>query len=93
MLTKAEQKRLDANLTVIRDYLTEQFPGYVLTEVTDLAYQKFALTNAKLDTHYKVKVVWSRLADPASTPAKIQADLERDDVARHMREANDYFMW
>lgn len=93
MPTKAEQKRIESNLNVIRDYLTKQFPGYVLTEVTDLGYQKFAVMNAKLDTHYKLKVTWDRLADRGRTSAQIQAELEKDDVAGRMRQATDYFIW
>ena len=57
-------------------------------------YHMFIVTNVELYETYKLKVSGPRLSDQSHTSAKIQAELESDDVARRMIEANgDYFYW
>ena len=90
-----EQERIEANLDIIRTYLKDKFPSYTLKEVSGLnEYHMFIVTNVELYETYKLKVSGPRLSDQSNTSAKIQAGLDRDDVARRMIEANgDYYYW
>jgi hypothetical protein len=95
MSTPADQERIEANLGVIRTYLQNKFPSYTLKEVSGLdEYHMFIVTNVELYETYKLKVSGPRLSDQSNTPAKTQAALDSDDVARKMIEANgNYFYW
>jgi hypothetical protein len=88
----AEQERIESNLDIIRTYLHYKFPNYTLKEVSGLdEYHMFIVTNVELYETYQLKVSGIRLSD---SPSKIQAELDGDDVARKMIEANgDYFYW
>ena len=90
-----EQERIEANLDIIRTYLKNKFLNYTLKEVSALSeYYMFIVTNVELYESYKLKVSVARLSDSSSTQAKTQAELDSDDVARRMIEANgDYFYW
>ena len=89
-----EQRRIGENLSVIRDYLRNHFPDYVLTELEDKRlFQEFSVMNANLGTHYKLKVLWPRLLNPRSTPTTIQAELERENVAGKMVQTPHYIIW
>jgi len=49
MSDTTEQKRIDANLGIIRAYLKENFPNYTIDEDSDLnVCHKFIVTNVKL---------------------------------------------
>ena len=90
-----ERERIEINLEIIRTYLKNKFLSYTLKEVSGLdEYHMFIVTNVELYETYKLKVSGPRLSDQSHTSAKIQAELESDDVARRMIEANgDYFYW
>lgn len=90
-----EQERIEANLGIIRTYLQNKFLSYTLKEVSGLdEYHMFIVTNVELYETYQLKVSGPRLSDERNTPAKTQAALDNDDVARKMIEANgDYFYW
>ena len=90
-----EQERIEINLDIIRTYLKNKFLNYTLKEVSGLnEYHMFIVTNVELYETYKLKVSGPRLSDQSNTSAKIRAELESDDVARRMIEANgDYFYW
>ncbi len=90
-----EQERIEANLGIIRTYLQNKFLNYALKEVSGLdEYHMFIVTNVELYETYQLKVSGPRLSDQSNTPAKTQAELDSDDVARKMIEANgDYFYW
>lgn len=95
MSDTAEQKRIDANLGIIRAYLKENFPNYTIDEDSDLnVCYKFIVTNVELYKTYKLTVGGPRLSDKSNTTTKIQAELYSYDVARGMIEANGaYFYW
>ncbi len=95
MSNLGEQERIEANLDIIRTYLKNKFPNYTLKEVSGLnEYHMFIVTNVELYETYKLKVSGPRLSDQSHTSEKTQAELDRDDVARKMIEANgDYFYW
>lgn len=90
-----EQERIEANLGIIRTYLQNKFLNYTLKEVSGLdEYHMFIVTNVELYETYQLKVSGPRLSDQSNTPAKTQAELDSEDVARKMIEANgDYFYW
>ncbi len=92
MSNPGEQERIEANLDMIRTYLKNKFLNYTLKEVSGLnEYHMFIVTNVELYETYQLKVSEARLS---GSPSKIQAELNGDDVARKMIEANgDYFYW
>jgi len=94
MLPQAEQKRIEANLAVIRAYLKKNFPDCVLTEIPEEGiFYKFAVMNQNLGKHYKLNILRMRLSDHGNTSASIQTELESHNVAGRMVQATDYFMW
>ncbi|MGC4096178.1 MAG: hypothetical protein QM706_03600 [Nitrospira sp.] len=95
MAYSGEHEWIEANVDVIRIYLKNKFLHYTLKEVSGLnEYHMFIVTNVELYESYKLKVSGHRLSDPEHTPAKTRAELDHDDVARKMIEANgDYFYW
>lgn len=90
-----EQKRIEANVAVIRAYLEEKFPTCELHEKRALsAYVDFIVTCPALGKSYKLRVGGGRLSDKSSTPERIRIELRSDDVAARMIEAgSDGFYW
>ena len=86
---------MEATVAIIRTYLKNRFPNYTLKEVSGLnEYHMFIVTNVELYETYQLKVSGPRLSDQRNTVARIQAELDSDDVVRKMIEANgDYFYW
>ena len=95
MSHSADQERIESHVDIIRTYLHNQFPHDTLTEAVAVnEYYIFIANNVELDKSYKLMVDGRRLSGMGTTPAKIQAGLATDDVARRMMEADgDYFYW
>jgi hypothetical protein len=95
MSHSADQERIESHVDIIRTYLHSQFPHDTLTEAVAVnGYYIFVVKNVELDTRHTLMVDGPRLSGMGTTPAKIQADLATDDVARRMIEANgDCFYW
>jgi hypothetical protein len=84
------------NLKTIRQYLTEQFPGYLITEDSSDTgiLHKFTMTNPKTYEQFKLKVGWLRLSGKSNNPEKTERSLIHGDVARKMRQQKGrYFYW
>jgi hypothetical protein len=91
-----EQNLIAENLKAIREYLTEEFPSFVMTEDTSdtSIMHKFTMTNPKTYEQFKLKVGWPRLSDKSNNPQKIQRSLIHGDVARKMRQhKGQYLYW
>ena len=91
-----EENRIVANLKTIREYLTKQFPSFVMTEDTSdpSVLHKFTMTNPKTEDQYKLKVGWPRLSDKSKNPKNIEKSLAHGDVGRKMRQhKGKYFYW
>lgn len=84
------------NLKAIREYLTKEFPGFLMTEDTSDPgiLHKFTMTNPKMSEQFKLKVGWLRLSGKSINPAKTERSLVHGDVARKMRQQRgQYFYW
>jgi hypothetical protein len=91
-----ERSLISENLQSIREYLTKEFPGCVLTEDTsDKGIpHKFTMTNCKTHEQFKLKVGWPRLSDKSNNPEKTHRSLVHGDVARKMRQhKGKYLYW
>jgi hypothetical protein len=96
MKTLDEPEPIKTNLKEIRNYLQNEFPGYIFTEDSSYPtfYHKFAMTNDKLHRCYKLQVSWFRLTENGNPSATIRSMLNRDDVADQMLQADGhYFCW
>ena len=92
----AEDKDWIENLKTIRDYLTKQFPGFVITEDSSNPgiLHKFTMTHPKTSEQFKLKVGWHRLSEKSNNPEKTERSLVYGDVARKMRQQKgQYFYW
>jgi hypothetical protein len=91
-----EPKRVLENLKTIRDYLTAEFPGFLMTEDTSTpsVMHRITMTNPQTYEQYKLKIGWPRLCDQSNTPEKTSRSLVHGDVAYKMRKAKgDYLYW
>jgi hypothetical protein len=90
-----EQARIDANLDIIRAYLKENFPAFIIDEKSNLSLSyTFTVANIELHKSYKLRIDGPRLLDRNNTSAKTQAELKSHDIARKMVEADgDFFYW
>ena len=84
------------NLKTIRQYLTEHFPGCLMTEDgsdTGILH-KFTMTNPKTFEQFKLKVGWLRLTDKSNNPERTERSLVHGGVAGKMRQHKGrYFYW
>lgn len=91
MTTSEERQRIEANLSVIRQYLTTKFPGYSITEKSiQSRYHQFIVIRGTPFQRYTLKVNWSRLSNSRNTPQRTLAGLQRDFVASWMARGTDY---
>ena len=94
---REEQKSVQQNLRVIREYLLNTFPGFNLIEDTPepSVCHRFTLTNSKTFEQFKLKVGWVRLSDLSSDGEMMRRLLVNSDLAGKMRnEKNDqYYYW
>ena len=90
-----EEQNLIENLKTIREYLTKEFQGFLMTEDSSDPgiLHKFAMTNSKTYEHFKLKVGWPRLSDKSSNPEKIVRSLVHGDVARKMRQQKGKYLY
>jgi hypothetical protein len=91
-----EQNLIAENLKAIREYLTKEFPSFVMTEDTSdtSIMHKFTMTNPKTYEQLKLKVGWPRLSDKSNNPEKTHRSLVHGDVARKMRHhKGKYLYW
>src|SRR5512146_2780467 len=84
---REEQKCVQQNLKVIREYLLKAFPGFYLIEDTPepSVCHRFTLTNAKTFEQFKLKVGWVRLSDLSSDGEMMRRLLVNSDLAGKMR--------
>lgn len=94
---REEQKCVQQNLKVIREYLLKAFPGFDLIEDTaePSVCHRFTLTNAKTFEQFKLKVGWVRLSDLSSDGEMMRRLLVNSDLAGKMRNENNdqYYYW
>jgi hypothetical protein len=92
-----EQKCVQQNLKVIREYLLKAFPGFNLIEDTPepSVCHRFTLTNAKSLDEFKLKVGWVRLSDLSSDGEMLRRLLVNSDLAGKMRDGKNgqYYYW
>jgi hypothetical protein len=91
-----EQNRVAGNLRTIREYLTKEFPNFVMTEDTSnpIILDRFTMTDSKTFEQFRLKVGWPRLSDRSKNPENIERALVHGDVARKMRQHKGrYFYW
>jgi hypothetical protein len=91
-----EEQHWIENLKTIREYLTKEFQGCLMTEDSSDPgiLHKFTMTHSKTDEEFKLKVGWPRLSDKSSNPEKIGRSLVHGGVAGKMREhKGKYFYW
>jgi hypothetical protein len=90
MLDSEEQSRITANLAVVRLYLKNHFPHYILTEISvQNLYHMFVVANDRLHQRHRLKVEWARLSDPGNTPENTRLALESSNVASGMIQVGD----
>jgi hypothetical protein len=79
-----EQNRVAGNLRTIREYLTKEFPNFVMTEDTSnpIILDRFTMTDSKTFEQFRLKVGWPRLSDKSKNPENIERALVHGDVAR-----------
>lgn len=89
------QQRFEANLAVIRRYLTKHFPDYTVWEMsTRNRYYKFIVSNDETYKRHRLTVEWARLSNRDCTPETTQAALESGDVAKGMIQVvDDQYYW
>ena len=94
---REEQKCVQQNLKVIREYLLKAFPGFDLIEDTaePSVCHRFTLTNAKTFGQFKLKVGWVRLSDLSSDGEMMRRLLVNSDLAGKMRNEKNgqYYYW
>jgi len=85
----------DANLEVIREYLSGQFKGFEIIETPDCPRTYSFIVTRSSDERYQVKVSWPQLADYSNTPESTKRRLVTDDVAGRMKgkSQGEYFSW
>ena len=91
-----EQEDWMENLKTVREYLTKQFAGFVMTgDSSDPGIlHKFTMTHPKTNDQFKLKVGWPRLSEKSNNPEKTERSLVHGDVARKMRQRKgQYFYW
>ena len=88
------QRRIDDNLSVIREYLKGKFPGYLITEeCVPNRYYLFIVTQDSPFKCHKLKVDWLRLWRRDCTPERTRSQLNIDLVASWMVRPGLYFPW
>ena len=83
------------NLKTIREYLTKEFPGCLMTEDSSDPgiLHKFTMTNPKTYEQFKLKVGWPRLSDKSNNTATTEKALVHEDVARKMRQQKGHYVY
>ena len=89
------QRRIDDNLSVIREYLKAKFPGWIITEESvPNRYHLFIVTYGHPFKCHKLKVDWLRLWRRDNTPERTRSQLDIDAVANYMvRAGYSYYPW
>ena len=94
-MSNKDDRQVQANLEVIREYLIGQFKGFGITEkrAPPLSYT-FIVTKSS-DEEYKLKVSWRQLSDQSNTPERTKQRLVIDDVAGRMKgkSQGEHFSW
>jgi hypothetical protein len=94
-ISNEDDPHVQANMEVIREYLSSQFKGFELTEKPDVPLSHTFTMTRSSDEEYKLKVYWSELSDQSHTTERTQQRLVADDVAGRMRgkSQGEYFTW
>ena len=62
------QRRIEANLAAVRDYLKKHFPDYAIIETSGPSlYHKFVVTNDTLHKRHRLRVELARLSNRRNT--------------------------
>jgi len=97
MIDDDEAKRIQENLTVIRNYLLDKFQGFHLVrdQSEGPCGHLFTVADRSIYTLYTLKVSGARLSDKAHTSEDIKRLLDLDIVADRMRDPRNggYFSW
>jgi hypothetical protein len=94
-MSNKDDRQVQANLEVIREYLIGQFKGFEVTDTLEgLSRHLFTVTKSS-DEEYKLKVSWRQLSDESHTAERTTQRLITDDVAGRMRgkSQGEYFPW
>ena len=87
MKNEDEEKRIQDNIQIIREYLLDQFKEFELTDGSDGHFGHwFTVSNLSTYRQHRVKVSGPRLADASNTPKRSRRQLALDDVAGRMRD-------
>jgi hypothetical protein len=95
MPKEAVQRRIDENLSVIREYLKRQFPGCtIMEERFPSRYYMFIATHGPPFKCHKLKVDWLQLWRCDYTSERTRSQLNVDSVASCMvRARHGYYPW
>jgi len=95
MLVSEEWRRIEENLSVIRQYLKCKFPDCVITEESfPSRYYIFTVMHGTSLHTYKLKVDWSRLSRRRNIPENTLFELHSNYVASWMvRSGYGYYSW
>ena len=94
-MSNANDRHVEANLEVIREYLIGQFKGFELIDRPDRHSSHTFTVTKSADERYQVKVSWPQLSDTNNTPERTKQRLVTDDVAGRMKgkSQGEYFSW
>lgn len=90
-----ERERIEVNLRTIREYLTQGFPSFQLTEDASdpTICHRFTVTNGSTFEQFKLKVGWPRLCEITNSPEKLHRLLADDNVVGRMRKAKGQYVY
>ena len=90
-----EDALVKENQQVIRDYLSEQFKGFEVTDTPNPPLSHMFIVTRSAEERYSLKVTWPQISDRSNTSAKFKQLLVIHDVAGRMRgkSQGEYFSW
>ena len=94
-MSNEDNPHVEANVEIIREYLTSEFKGFEVTEKKDIPVSCMFTVTKSADERYQLKIFWPQLSDKSNTPEKTKKRLVTDDVAGRMRgkSQGEYFLW
>ena len=94
-MSNKDDRQVEANLEVIREYLRSEFKGFEVTDELEGRFRRLFTVTKSSDERYQLKVSWPQLSDQSNTPERTKQRLVTDDVAGRMKgkSQGEYFSW
>ena len=76
-MSNANNPRVEANVEIIREYLSVEFKGFEVTEKKDVPDSVMFTVTKSAEERYQLKIYWAQLSDKSNSPRAPRSALSR----------------